>query len=294
MKIITRVDDVGYSDVYNIGTFETIERGLATHADIMLDSPGTEDALIRLRAFPWISMGWHTHFWGSPVLDPKDVPSLVINEDGRIRFRKDLHTAEDVIFSEAVAECRAQIDRCLRISGRAPDTGGAHGNSIFARALLQVCDEYNIARDYITSKQSNSFFKKSDKWTSRNIYMADQSRDYKFLLSTDSITELDKYEPNGDICGDPKHLDYAADDYVIFIWHPGFMDYYCYRQGDYTPLVRNFVLLRMLDVEALCSRQLKNWIRDNNLELSNLNDALYGTTLYQNHLKAIGSDLAIR
>jgi len=293
MKIITRIDDVGYSDVYNIGTFETIERGIATHADIMLDTPGTEDALIRLREFPWISLGWHTHFWGSPVLDPKDVPSLVISENGRIRFRKDLHTAEDVVFDEAVTECRAQIDRCLRISGRAPDTGGAHGNSTFALALKQVCDEYNIARDYTKSKQTNSFSKLSEKWASRNIYMSDQSRDFKFLMSTDSITELDQYNPHGDICSDPKHLDYGKDDYVIFVWHPGFMDYYCYRLGDPSPMTRNFVLLRMLDVESLCSSELKNWIRDNRLELSNLHDALFGTRQYQNHLKAIGSELTV-
>lgn len=65
MKLIIRADDVGYTVTHNDGTMKTIEEGITTSADLMLDCPGTEDACIRLRQFPWISIGWHTHFWGS-------------------------------------------------------------------------------------------------------------------------------------------------------------------------------------------------------------------------------------
>jgi predicted glycoside hydrolase/deacetylase ChbG (UPF0249 family) len=57
MKLIIRADDVGYTDVYNIGAFETIDRGVVTSADVMLDTPGTVDALERLKSLPWISVG---------------------------------------------------------------------------------------------------------------------------------------------------------------------------------------------------------------------------------------------
>ena len=57
-KMVVRADDVGYTDVCNIGTFETITNGIVTSADIMLDAPGTEDALKRLKELPWISIGW--------------------------------------------------------------------------------------------------------------------------------------------------------------------------------------------------------------------------------------------
>jgi hypothetical protein len=39
--------------------------------------------------------------------------------------------------------------------------------------------------------------------------------------------------------------------------------------------------------------RLKNWIKENHAELINCRDALYGTREYQNHLKLIGSDLAM-
>ena len=43
-KLIIRADEVGYTEVCNIGTFETFHHGYATTADVMLDAPGIEDA----------------------------------------------------------------------------------------------------------------------------------------------------------------------------------------------------------------------------------------------------------
>ena len=95
--MVFRADDVGMSEVCNIGAFESIENGVVTVAAIMLDCPGTVDALERLKALPWISVEWHMHMWGAPVLDPKEVPSLV-EKGGQFdgRFRTDLSRATDV------------------------------------------------------------------------------------------------------------------------------------------------------------------------------------------------------
>ena len=63
MKLVIRADDVGYSAVNDIGAFEALEQGVATAADVMLDAPHAPQALERLRQMPWISVGWHPHFW---------------------------------------------------------------------------------------------------------------------------------------------------------------------------------------------------------------------------------------
>jgi len=47
-------------------------------------------------------------------------------------------------------------------------------------------------------------------------------------------------------------------------------------------------------VAALCDIRLRNWIKQNRIELVNFHDALYATDEYQNHLRIIGSDLYIR
>lgn len=42
MKMIIRNDDIGYSEVNDLGMFETLDRGVSTACDVMLESPGTE------------------------------------------------------------------------------------------------------------------------------------------------------------------------------------------------------------------------------------------------------------
>ena len=65
------------------------------------------------------------------------------------------------------------------------------------------------------------------------------------------------------------------------------------RHGDYTPGARVFKDIRAIDAHALCSDEVRGWIRENGVELVNMRDALYGTREYQNHLRAIGSELAV-
>jgi chitin disaccharide deacetylase len=294
-KMIFRADDIGYTKVCNIGAFETIERGVVTAAEVMLDTPGTEDALERLKAFPWVSLGWHTHFWGSPVLKPEQVRSLIINEAGRNRFRKDYTKANDVVFEEALMELRAQIDRCIRILGRAPDVCGPGfsmtGESPFTRAMMQVCKEYGIVTNYLKLTPSGDAPKSPSRWANRNIQVLNPGDIFKILSTSDSMAEIDSIDPIEHLL--KSHLDFKENDYVVSGYHPGYVDYHMYRLGDYASNARNFILVRMLDVEALCSDRLKNWIKENRIELSNFRDALYGTKEYQNHLKATGSDLCM-
>ena len=328
-KLIIRGDDIGHSKVCNIGSFEAIEKGIVTSADVMLDSPGTEDALERLRSLPWISVGWHTHMWGAPVLGPREVPSLV-EKGGQFdgRFRTDLSQAEDVDFNEAIRELRAQLDRCVRILGKSPDNGGGgNGTSPWSRAMEQVSDEFGLAYGFTGStnildqyseeykikieaalqagEEWAKFYptdiisrgnKVDEKWKNRKIVSPSSLGSYIDLL-TDSISEVEKnYDPvlfftedRGNILKTPE------DNTILTVWHPGYVDYYVYRLGERTnrPRARQWVVSRTQDVSALCDIRLKNWIKENRIELVNTRDALYGTNEYQKHLYAIGSDLAI-
>ncbi len=72
----------------------------------------------------------------------------------------------------------------------------------------------------------------------------------------------------------------------MFSKHPGFLDDYVLAESSCT-------IPRVKDVEALCDPAVIAWIKENKIELINHRDALYGTHEYQNHLRAIGSDLAV-
>ena len=323
-KMIIRADDVGFTDVCNLGTFEAIRGGLVTSADVMLDSPGTVDALRRLKDYPWLSVGWHMHMWGAPVLDPSRVPSLV--EKGGVfagRFRLDLAQAEDVVYEEAVMELRAQLDRCVEILGKAPDTGGGgRGESPWGRACRQVSEEYGVAYNVAGregsdprviekikaaqaageewakhySAQPRPAVRADAKWADRKIMIADGSLPYMDLY-TDSIARVERdYDPVLYYTQDRGHLlDYPDDVILEQSWHPGYVDYYVYRLGERgkRPRAQQFVVGRVQDVAALCDGRLRDWIREHRIELVNFRDALYGTREFQNHLRQTGSDLAV-
>ena len=324
MKMIIRADDVGFTDVCNIGTFETFDKGLSTSADVMLESPGTVDALKRLRNYPWISVGWHAHMWCSPVLDAAKVPSLVEHGgefDGR--FRTDLRQAEDINFDEAVAELTAQLERCKDVLGRYPDTGAnIHGNSVWAHAMEQVQRERNIPIRFASRLPSDprnadrilagrergeewaflynpkgmSAGSAAPEWLDKKITVLDGGLAYIDLL-TDSISDIENnYDPVLYYTEDRAGILNMPDDTIVEqSWHPGWVDYFVYRLGERfnRPRARQFTVARCQDVAALCDPRLANWIRENKIELINFRDALYGTHEYQEHLRDIGSDLCV-
>lgn len=305
MKMVIRADDVGFTHVHNIGTFEAVDNGLVTSCDVMLDTPGTIEALEFLRERPWISTGWHTHFWGAPVLNPADVPTLYDSSIGH--FRRDLAQAEDVSYDEILAEMRAQMDLCIKYLGRTLDVGGgAHGNSPFARAMTKVTEEYGLVCNFAHAVDFRKMFmegiceytvKPDAKWEDRKIYMTVEKRGgpVNEVFSTDSIKVMRSYEPLQRWVDDEVNMAALPEDATaVVVLHPGYIDYYVAREGSQTPRAWNYLSTRTLEVHALCSQELKDWVVEKQVELVNFRDALYGTREYQNHLRYTGSPLLMK
>ena len=322
-KMIIRCDDVGQSKICNIGTFEAIDGGMIGAADVMLDSPGTEDALERLRYYPWISIGWHMHMWGAPVSDRARVPSL-IEKGGEFdgRFRTDLSQGPDVSYEEALTELRAQVARCIRILGKAPETSGTgNDRTPWGRAVAVVVDEFGMANGFSSTQPTPPAYQKhideartrgeewakyypakasplqpaAPKWQPRKITSIGTAAFIDQL--TDSVSAVEKnYDAVRYYTEDRAGILTSPPDTIWWqAWHPGYVDYYVYRQGERVNRARaqQFVVSRTQDVHAMTSPILRKWIKENNIELINFRDALYGTRTFQNHLAAIGSDLAV-
>ncbi len=281
MKVIFRADDVGYTYTHNLGTWKAMDEGVVTACDTMLDTPGFEDACKKLKDYPWITIGWHTHFWGRPVLSPSEVPSMV-NEEGKFKWRKDRKLQNDIDYDEAVKECRAQIERCKDLMGRIPDVAGASPDSVLGKAICAVCDEYGIVYNFTSGVGYGGRVTKADpKYADRNIQeWVDTSGKHTKSLN---VVDFPYYDPLGSIMEMP--LD---DDSIIWLrsQHPGFLDDYILAESSCT-------IPRVKDVEAYCSPVLKDWIIENKIELVNTTDALYGTNKYQEHLKDINSPLYV-
>ncbi len=280
MKVIMRADDVGYTDVCNLGCWKAIDEGVVTSCDTMLDTPGFEDAARFLKERPWISIGWHCHFWGRPVLSASEVPSLV-NEEGRFKFGEHRRVVNDIDYDEALKECRAEIERCKDLIGRLPVTGGMGGNDLLGKAVETVCAENNIAFNFLGGESyGHRTMVPDEKYKDLNIqeYVDFSGKHTKSL----NVEDFPYYDPLGSI------MEMPIDDSIIWMrsQHPGYLD-------DYVLADNSCTIPRVKDVEALCSPALKQWIIDNKIELINHKDALYGTSEYQDHLKEINSPLWI-
>jgi predicted glycoside hydrolase/deacetylase ChbG (UPF0249 family) len=216
----------------------------------------------------------------------------MVNEEGKFKFRKDQKLRATVTYEDALAECRAEIERCIKLLGRVPDTTNIqehihnNGNEL-ERARKDICDEYGIAYGFVH---------KYDKHSDKKIFPKEQYKHLGIAMSTQQTTAYKEWESKdwNDRRGyDPVRYFLEDEDNIlsheisISAWHPGYLDDYVANESSYTTA-------RPVDVGALCSPVLKQWIIDNKIELINHRDALYGTHEYQNHLKMTGSPLAMR
>lgn len=301
-KLIIRTDDVGYTPVHDMGVWKTYEEGYATSADVMLECPGSVEALKKLRTMPWVTVGWHAHFWGSPVLDPGEVKSLLI--PGTNRFKPDIRNREEIEYDEILKEMRAQLNRCVEILGKAPDVGvpnifqkDSEADTPFLAAMKRTMDEYGIAYHFASRFNKDqdgnfSFGAVNEKWKDKNIFIKGNGVGDEGLPET--FVELEKTDPVRWLLEDSMNIKQFPDGAAIMHgFHPGYVDYYVARLGDNGPNARYVTLSRTYDVEALCSKRLHDWILENDIELCSTTDALYGTHHYQNHLRNIGSDLCV-
>lgn len=283
MKFIVRADDFGYTNTHNDGTIKAIEDGVVTAVDLMLDCPGTEDAIERLKAYPWLSVGWHTHFWGRPVVDPSLVPSMV-NAEGRFKWRKDVRLQSTAVYEEALLECRAEIEKCIQLLGKAPDTLTPQLNLDLAidRAKKQVCDEYGIHYNFFSGKYPRT----EDMWPADKRYrhLKIHEEVSAGICIGNSYKDIHLFKEQYDPVKFITNIDTNTDQIIFVAWHPGYLDDYVLNESTCT-------IARPKDVQALCSKEVKDWIIKNHIELINFRDALYGTNEYQNHLRAINSEL---
>jgi predicted glycoside hydrolase/deacetylase ChbG (UPF0249 family) len=315
LKLIMRVDDVGYTDVNAIGTFRAIDTDIVTHVDVMFDTPGSLGALQRLKKYPWLSIGWHNHSWGSPVLGAAKAPSLV-DANGRFKFSVRDGTAlvgdgakirdearkleDDVKYEEIVAEFRAQMELCKKIVGRPPDTGGGKPpTTLVAKAENQVATEYGLKSGWFTSGAGQMvlngavynlpFSPAKPEYANLHIYKPNQfAGTTKYMFDPPAPYAPERYNPMNGMREDGDHI--LDKEIAMIVFHPGFVDDYIATDGGIQFTMNR---IRVLDAHFLVSDELRQWLKKNRVQLISVRDALNGTNEFQTHLRRVGSDLYV-
>lgn len=277
-RLIFRVDDLGYTEAYDLGAVRAFDEGIASSADIMLDSPHTVEILQWVKDKPWLSIGWHRHLWESPVLPPEEVPSLV---DARGRFKWGHRHPErmaEATYEDAYKEFEAQLRLCHDITGRYPDVAAVHDNDLpLEAAFHDILDKYGIVYGHYSTTPDHR----------HKAVCKEQYKDLKFFSvnafpPTYDLAHFGEYDPLSIMTG----LRWTQGETFFYGWHPGYCDEHIMAESTCN-------LHRCKELEAAVSQQLKDWVIQNKIELVNQRDVLYSTSEFQDHLKAIGSPLWI-
>ncbi|MBE3585413.1 MAG: carbohydrate deacetylase [Thermoanaerobacter sp.] len=146
MLLIINADDFGYTAGVNRGIIKAMECGAVTSTSLMVNQPGTGDALAVLRRGGLKAAGVHLCLTaGRPVCDPAEVPSLV---DDRGWFKEKDALLSGLLNEEEVRkEFLAQVEKVraagVRISHL--DTHHhVHSHPVILEALLDVARHYRL------------------------------------------------------------------------------------------------------------------------------------------------------
>ena len=276
-RLIFRVDDLGYTEAYDLGAVRAFDEGIASSADIMLDSPHTVEILRWVKERPWLSIGWHRHLWESPVLPPREVPSLV-DERGRFKWgHRHPERMAEATYADAYKEFEAEANLCYYIPGRYPDVAGVRDNGLpLEKAFRDILDRYHIVYNHFSTTPDH-----------RHQAVCDEK--YKPLR----LFSANAFPPSYDLArfGEYHPLDLMTalcwteeEETFFYGWHPGYCD-------DHIMAESACNLHRCKELEAAVSRELRQWVIENKIELVNQRDVLYGTSEFQDHLKDTGSPL---
>ena len=111
--LIVNADDLGLSRSVSQGVLQAHDRGIVTSASLLVNTPGFEFTVPRIRKRSRLSVGLHFNLTlAAPVSPPESVPTLV-DDQGRFtrysEYQTALWSAEDVR-----TELGAQMQRCER------------------------------------------------------------------------------------------------------------------------------------------------------------------------------------
>lgn len=279
-RLVFRVDDVGYTPIYDLGVFEAFASGIGSSADVMFDSPDTVEALKKLKDMPWLSVGWHRHLWESPVLPAEEVKSLV-DEEGRFKWRhRHQELMKEATYEDAYKEFCAEAELCKSILGRYPDIASTRPSDIpLEKAFVDVLNKYGIVHDHFAKERpDHTLNPAAEEYRHLNIISLHIQPEHGFGL------ELFKdYDPLSKMM---RPVWTEKEEIYLYGWHPGYCDVHIMQESTCN-------IHRCKELEAATSDAFKNWIIENKVELVNQRDALYGTNEFQDHLKEIDSPLWI-
>lgn len=265
MKLMITADDYGMTPAVTDGIITCIREGLLTQTGLFTNMPSTQYAVNRmLKEFPDFCLGQDINFsTGAPVTDPSLIPSMV-QDNGQfltssMHRQRDKEDPHHVKYEEAFLEGENQVKRFIELVGKKPDYIGGHAYR--SDEIMQVL--HDLAMKYDIPE--------------KNVICAELETDPESMVSKHWVTPRTKEDGTFDFGMETQlsnsplelfktgQLTYFAkalkEDGIVHIrTHCGFVDHELMR-------LSSFHIIRMMEAEFVCSKELKDWVKANHVKL---------------------------
>lgn len=257
MKLLVQSDDYGITRAVSLGCLHGIENGIIRNTGLFVNMPWTEECVGWIAPYlDKIAFGIDLNASTGPsILGYEKVPTLV-HEDGSFLSSREnraldneengfdhLHEHEDELY----AEFKAQIETYIKWIGHMPDYihNHAYGTGTTTKVSKALAKEYGI----LYTDDLMHF--PEVKFAGMGWYMKGGPLEQ---LKEDMISYV--VDDMGGILGS---------EYAYLISHCGYADAELFE-------LSSFSLCRTKDLECLTSKEVKDWIVKNKIELINIRD----------------------
>ena len=255
MKLLVQSDDYGMTPAVADGIIYGIQNGIVRNTGLFSNMPWAKECVEKIRPYlDEIALGIDLNASTGPSLLGYDKVPNLCHEDGTFltsrENRKADETAVDhdhVDHDQLYAEFDAQVQKFIELVGKKPDYVHAHAYGTKTTELVrrEMAEKYDVPYTHDAS------IKMMGKPAAMGWY--------KFGGPEEQLTEdLVSYIVN-DVSG------YLNQEYGYFVTHCGYADARLFA-------LSSFSLCRVKDLEALCSDAVKNWVKENNIELITFKD----------------------
>ena len=266
MKLLVQGDDFGFTKAVTYGIVDAIDNGILRNTGLFANMPSAALAVSFMKERPQACFGIDFNIVSGPTCaDPKDIPHLVDENGEFIRSGKRVHDErwkteegrrEMIPYDEVYQEMRAQYDRFIELTGTKP--GYLHTHSIhpetYMEALRKISADEGVPFSHdMQAKYGFYSFREFAKPSSAST-----------KKQFDPVEQLEK-NPLGLV---KEHADeLLKKEYVNIGGHPGFVD------AELLGLT-TLSLERVRDHQMDTSEWIKNWVKENNIELITYRDLI--------------------
>jgi len=256
MKLLVQSDDYGITEAVSFGIIKGIKDGIIRNTGFFSNMPWAEYCAELIRPYlNDIAFGIDLNASTGPaLLSKEEIPSLV-QDDGYFltsSMNRALDTAENdydhVVYEDLYKEFEAQILKFIEIVGKKPDylQGHAYMTKTTAKVHADLAQKHGILLG-----------------SSRIAEKGYHNLGMPWLQNPPTLDNQRTSDLEGHILGNSVEI--LSHEKAFLITHSGYVDAELLE-------LSSFNIYRAMDLKGLTSEKVKQWVKDNDIELVTYKD----------------------